>query len=424
MTTTAFKIFAGAATLAAWAGTAAAEDAIVVGNLVDFTGRTAVVGKVYGQAKVDAMDYINANGGINGKPLEVMTLDYSYEVPRAVAAYKKWKNDVVAIQGWGTGDTEALVSFVAKDEIPYYSASYSAHLTDPMGKGPETKAPAPYNFFYGPSYSDGVRALIQWAAADAKEKGIENPKYVHMGDNHPYPNAPKKAGEEYAKELGMEVVPSIQYSLKPGDFKAQCLSLKDSGANYAFLANTSGSNISLLKSCETVGVDVQFMANIWGYDENVLKAAGTAADGVVWVMGAAKWGDDVPGMALVEEISKMSDPDMKEYRAVHYLRGVCSVYFMKEAMEAADKMEGGITGPNIKQAMYEKGDWIPEGLDGVCLPATWSPEDHRGVMDVFVYRGSDSGGDGEVAELIADGSIGMEQIYTAKLPRKPEWLGW
>ena len=74
------------AALLALTGTALAQDKIVVGNLVDFTGRTAVVGKVYGQAKIDAVDYINANGGINGKPIEFLTLDYSYEVPRAIAA--------------------------------------------------------------------------------------------------------------------------------------------------------------------------------------------------------------------------------------------------------------------------------------------------------------------------------------------------
>ena len=415
-----------ATALVAFAGGAHADDTIPVGNLVDFTGRTAVVGKEYGQAKIDAVDYINAHGGVNGKKIDLLTVDYSYEVPRAIAAYKKWKsqNEVVAVQGWGTGDTEAMVDFVARDETPYYSASYSAHLTDPQGKGPETKKPAPYNFFYGPSYSDGVRALIQWAADDWKSKGGSGkPKYVHMGDNHPYPNAPKKAGEEYAKELGFEVLPPIQYSLAPGDFKAQCLSLKQSGANYAFLGNTSGSNISLLKSCDTVGVDVQFMANIWGYDENVMKAAGTAGDGVVWVMGAAKWGDSVPGMKLVEEVSKMSDPNLKKYRAVHYLRGVCSVFFMKEAMEWADK-NGGITGPNVKMAMYQIQDWVPEGLQGVCLPATWNDGDHRGVVDVFVYRGKAQSGDGEIPQLIADGKIGMERIFTAKIPRKPEWLGW
>ena len=416
-----------AAATIAFAGAAAAQDYIPVGNLYDFTGRTAVVGKEYGQAKIDAANYINEHGGVNGKLIDLDSVDYSYIVPRAIAAYKKWSQQgVVAVQGWGTGDTEAMVGMVAKDQVPYFSASYSAHLTDPTGKGPETKKPAPYNFIMGPSYSDGVRALIQWAAADWKASGKSGqPRYVHMGDNHPYPNAPKKAGEEYARELGFEVLPPITYTLAPGDFKAQCLSLKDSGANYAFLANTSGANISLLKSCDTVGVDTQFMANIWGYDENVMLAAGTSADGVVWAMGAAKWGDDVPGMKLIEEVSKMSDPKGTKYRAVHYLRGVCAMFYMKEAMERADKMAGGINGANIKAAMYQKKEWVPAGLEGVCPPGSWSEDDHRGFTNVFVYRGNVSGATGgDIATLIADGSIGMEQVYAAEIPRKPEWLGW
>ncbi len=415
---------AAAGLLAFAAGTAAAEE-ITIGNLIDFTGRTAVVGLEYGQAKIDAVAYINAQGGVNGKKIDLLTVDYSYEVPRAIAAYKKWKNKVVAIQGWGTGDTEALVDFVAKDEIPYFSASYSAHLTDPTGKGPQTKKPAPYNYPMGPSYSDGVRGLIQWAAADWKAKGGQGkPKYMHMGDNHPYPNAPKNAGVSYAEELGFEVLPAIYYTLAPGDFKAQCLSLRESGANYVFLANTSGSNISLLRSCEVVNVDVQFMANIWGYDENVMKAAGSAADGVVWVMGAAKWGDDVPGMALAREVSRMSDPGLEKYRAVHYIRGVCSVFFMAEAMAWADD-NGGITGPNIKQAMYQKKDWVPDGLEGVCPTGNWSSEDHRGFTKVLVYRGKVTGDTGgAIPDLIAGGTIGMEPVFTADLPRKPEWLGW
>ena len=195
MKKSAFAFFA--TTALAVASTAALADDVKVGNLVDFTGRTAVVGKVFGQSKVDTAKYINAHGGVNGKMIDLDTFDYSYEVPRAISQYKKWKQDgVVAIQGWGTGDTEAMVGFVAADEMPYYSASYSAHLTDPMAKSPDTKKPAPYNFFAAPSYSDGARALIQWAKADWEAKGNKGkPKYVHMGDNHPYPNAPKKAGE-------------------------------------------------------------------------------------------------------------------------------------------------------------------------------------------------------------------------------------
>ena len=419
-----FVIVAAAAL--SFAGGAAAQEYIPVGSLVDFTGRTSVVGKEYGQAKIDATNWINEHGGINGKQLDVDSIDYSYIIPRAIAAYKKWKQrGIVAVQGWGTGDTEALIGFVAKDQIPYFSASYSAHLTDPTGKGSQTKKAAPYNYPMGPSYSDGVRALIKWAAVDWKAKGASGkPKYIHMGDNHPYPNAPKKAGEEYAKELGFEVLPAIQYSLAPADFKAQCLSLQQSGADYVFLANTSGANISFLKSCDTVGVDTQFMVNIWGYDENVMKAAGEAANGVVWVMGAAKWGDDVPGMKLIEEVSKASDPKSTKYRAVHYIRGVCSMFYMKEAMEWADA-HGGITGPNIKKGMYQKKDWVPAGLEGVCPAGTWTEQDHRGFTQVLVYRGSVSGNtQAGIPELIKTGVIRMEKIYEANIPRKPEWLGW
>lgn len=417
---------AAACAVLGMAGGAFAAD-IPVGNLVDYTGRTAIVGTPYGQAKVDAAKWVNAHGGINGKTVNLETVDYSYEVPRAIATYKKWNQaGFVAIQGWGTGDTEALVNFVAQDKIPYFSASYSAHLTDPEGKGPETKKPTPYNFIMAPSYSDSVRALLQWAKDDWAAKGGQGqPKYVHMGDNHPYPNAPKKAGEAYAKELGFEVLPSIQYSLGPGDFKAQCLSLKESGADYAFLANTSDSNVSLLKSCQTVGTDVQFMSNIWGFDENLMKAAGKAADGVVWVMGAVDWNADVPGMKLVRDIAQNADPNAT-YRPVHYIRGICSYYYMKEAMEWADA-NGGISGPQIKEGMYQKANWVPKGLEGVCPPATWTADDHRGFTEVLVYRGkvkADAPAGADIAQLIADGTIGMEKVYQVDVPRKPEWLGW
>ena len=401
-----------AATALAAAPAAAGE--IFVGHLKDLTGPTSTVGKTYGQGVIDALDWINANGGVNGLPITYDSIDYSYKAPQAIAAYKKWTSShaVAAIQGWGTGDTEALVQFVAKDEVPYFSASYSGHLTDPTGAGPETAVPAPYNFFYSPSYSDGCRGLVQWAGEDWKAKGASGkPKFVHMGDNHPYPNAPKAACAAYAVELGFEVLDPIVFSLSPGDFKAQCLTLNESGANYAFLANTSGAVISLLKSCRTVGTKVQFMANIWGYDENAMDAAGDAANGVVFVVGSVPWGADVPGMARVREVSRMSDPSGSLARGLHYMRAVCSVFYMKEALEWADT-HGGISGANLKGAMESRERWVPEGLDGVCLPSTWTATDHRGTTTVNIYRG-----------VVQATDKRMEKIYSAEIERRPEWLG-
>ena len=57
------------------------------------------------------------------------------------------------------------------------------------------------------------------------------------------------------------------------------------------------------------GVNTQFLTNIYGWDESAAKQAGDAGNGLVWVVSVARWGDDVPGMKLVREVSKQSDPE-------------------------------------------------------------------------------------------------------------------
>ncbi len=394
---------------------ATAKDSVFVGHLADMSGPTAFVGKPYANGVRDSLAYINAHGGINGTQLDSETIDYAYKVPQAIASYKKWKSrkKMKAMQGWGTADTEALISFVARDKTPVYSASYSGHLTDPTGKNPHTKKPAPYNFFYGASYSDACRALVQWAADDWKNKGGKGqPKFTHIGANHPFPNAPKAACADYAKELGFKVMPAVVISMKPGDFKAQCLSLKSSGTNYGYIGNLGGSVISLIKSCNTVGTNIQFMSNIWGGDKKVFEAAGEGIKDYIFPTMTPFWHDDVKGMKLVREISKMSDKSGKKERLHHYMRGVCSVYFMKEAMEWA-KDNGGITGENIKKGMYARKNWVPKGLEGVCLPATWTPEDHRGINQVNIYKGNYN-----------NGKVKIEKVTTVTLERRDDWLGY
>jgi branched-chain amino acid transport system substrate-binding protein len=420
----------GLAAAAALAWPLAAEaQPIPVGHLMDNSGATSDVGVPYGQGVADALAWVNrSRNGVNGRQINVLGFDYGYQAPRAVSQYQAWSRDrVVAIQGWGTADTEALVRFVTRDRIPYISGSYSAALTDPGGKsGRQGVEATPYNFFYGPSYSDSLRAMLQWAAEDWKAKGrAGQPKYVHMGANHPYPNSPKAAGEALARELGFEVLPAIVFALTPGDYTAQCLTLKNQGANYAYLGNTAGSNISVLRACQTAGVDVQFLGNVWGMDENAMKAAGTAANGVVFpVRTAAVWGQDVPGMRNVREINGVRDA--QEYRPVHYLAGICSAMLMVEAMETAAANGGQVTGERIRDGFYARKDWVPRGFEGVCAPSTFTPEDHRGQLTVSLYRARVAGdtSQGSVAELMRAGTMRLEPVATIRLDRKPEWLGW
>src|SRR5271167_536337 len=95
----------------------AAQAQIAIGHLEDLSGGTSDVGTSYGQGVADTFAWVNKNGGVGGKQLNVDSNDYGYQVPRAIALYKKWSapdSKVAAIMGWGTADTEALTGFVAQ----------------------------------------------------------------------------------------------------------------------------------------------------------------------------------------------------------------------------------------------------------------------------------------------------------------------
>ena len=113
---------------------------IKLGNLVDLTGPTSDQGKDIAQGRTDAVQYFNEKGGVNGRKLELVSVEYGFQPPRAVAAYKKFveEDKVLLVLGYGTPDTEALRPYITKDKVPYLSGSYSGHLTDPRQ--------TPYNF--------------------------------------------------------------------------------------------------------------------------------------------------------------------------------------------------------------------------------------------------------------------------------------
>ncbi|MGZ8323338.1 MAG: ABC transporter substrate-binding protein, partial [Rhodoplanes sp.] len=165
--------------------------------------------------------------------------------------------------------------------------------------------------------------------------------------------------------------------------------------------------------------------NVWGMDENAAKAAGDAADGVVFPLRTAvPFGGDAPGMKNVMDISKNSDPSGNVYRPVHYIAGLCTALYVKEAIDWAAK-NGGVNGANVKKGFYQTKNWVPDGMEGVCNASTWTETDHRPTTNVDLYRIKVKGStDAPLNELVKNGAIKLEKVTTVNLPRKPEWLGW
>jgi len=385
------RIFAMTVALAfAFAGVAFSAEAIKVGHLADLTGPTGEVGKPYAQGVQDYKNWVNAHGGVNGKMIDMAMFDYAYNKDKAVNQYKKYKEDgVVAIQGWGSGDTEALSATTGSDKIPYISASYSAHLTDPKK--------SPYNFFCAADYTSALRAGLKYLKDNWKEKRA--PKVVFIYPNVPYGIAPIKGGKEYAKELGFEVLGDEIVDLKAIEANSQMLSVKNKGADFGWIGGTTNSAAVIIKDAKKLGLKTKFFVNIWGADETTPKLAAGAEEGVLVMAGSPVYGDKVPGMKQLMEITK------NQPQVTHYIRGYTSMMVLTEALKRADK-KGKITGVSVKDALESLKDFDTQGLTPSKI--TFTATDHRPHATVNILE-------------FQKGKMVPKKLI--ELPRKAEWLG-
>ncbi|MBG0776073.1 MAG: ABC transporter substrate-binding protein [Desulfovibrionaceae bacterium] len=361
-----------------------------IGSMIDLSGPTSSVGQPYAKGIHDGAAWINANGGIGGVPITLLEADTAYNAQQGIATYKRFTTSehVVGIQGFGTAVTEALARFATKDKMPYFSASYSAHLTDP--------ATAPYNFIIAADYTTQMRAAIKYFRDGWKESRA--PRIAFVYPDHPYGLAPIPGGKAYAEELGFEIVATETVGLKDIDATTQMLALLKAKPDFCWIGGTTPSTAVIMKDAVKVGLKTVFFTNIWGCDENIFKLAGDAADGNVSLQAAAAYGDDVPGMQVIKKVTN-GEPQM-----THYTRGFVSMLVMAEGMRIAAQ-KGELTGPAVKAALETLRDYDPMGL----APAiSIFPDDHRPNMGVFLYR-------------LEKGR--MVFLKAQNLERKKEWLG-
>jgi branched-chain amino acid transport system substrate-binding protein len=386
-----------AAAMAFHPSTTLAQAEIKVGGIFDLTGVTADVGKPYAQGVQDAVVFVNDHGGINGKKIKLIGADYGYKIDQARALYKRLVNDekVVLIQGWGSGDTEALKDFVGQDKIPYYSASFSAPLTDP--------AKFPYNFFVAPTYSDQLRSWLNWVKADyTKGGGKGKAKVAFMFGDNAYGKSPIAAGKKWAAEIGVDVVDEAVLPPNFQDATSQLLTMKQKGVEYAYINVTTANVAIVLRDAQKLGLKVKFGSNPYGFDENLPALAGPNAEGVTGMMPHVPYGTPVPGMKdLVATHDKVRPTEKGN---AMYVRGWTYVMVWSEVLKRADKA-GQLTGPGIKAASETLKDFSTGGLS---QPVTYTPTDHRASLTSEIFQ-------------VQGGKLVKVAEYT--LPRTPEWLG-
>ncbi|HIJ56189.1 MAG TPA: ABC transporter substrate-binding protein [Deltaproteobacteria bacterium] len=406
-----FSVFILSAALFFGLSSMAGAATIRIGSLNDTTGATSDVGKDYALGIADAIHYVNDNGGVNGKKIKLYQFDYGYRIPEALTKYKLFKRlKCIAVLGWGTGDTEALSPTITKDKMPYVSASYSAHLTNPEK--------TPYNLFAAVDYSTNARAAItawfdkRWPKH--KDYGKRKPKFVtsyHFA--HPYCSAPIKAIKDQATILGFDIGPDQNVALTTIDAKSQVLAMKGYGADLVWHGNTTMSVSATVRDAYALGLEADHIVNNWGFDENLPRLAGKASEGVMGAAVCEFFGNEVKMMDNVVKYAKKYNPDVPlEKRLIRSIQAWANVLALWEAMNRADKV-GALNGEGILKKGFESFRNFDIGL-GVP-PLNYTGTDHRISGKVPIYE--IKGGKFQVVQV-----VDLKGRWPDKWAK--EWLGW
>ena len=285
---------------------AAGVENIRIGAFSDLSGATSDVGWDYALGLDEALRYINDEGGVNGRKIELYQFDYGYRVPEVLAKYKVLKRlNVNAILGWHIVDTEALSSIAAEDKMPYISAFHSAALTDP--------AKTPFNIFAASDDSSGARAALtawfdeKWPLH--KDYGKRRPRLqcVFMLAS-PYAGASIKAIKDQAELFGFYIGPDMDISLFAADARQQVRAMKSFRPDLVWHGNTLLSVAATLKAASELDLGADHIVNNWAFDENLPKLAGAAAEGVMGATVCAFYGENAPLMDKVMAYGKKYNP--------------------------------------------------------------------------------------------------------------------
>lgn len=340
-----------------------------IGGIYDITGATGDVGGPFAEGEEAYIEYLNSKGGADGITIKLTPKDYAYQIPEAQKVYQQHrdKDNVSAIFGWGTGDTEALRQQVANDKLPFFSASYSENLKD--------LKESPYNFLTAASYSDQGRTIVKYIA-DNHEGG--KPTLALLYNDTAFGRSPIEDIKKYAAEVGVEVVDEQVIDVQATEAQSQLLNMKKKNPDYAIIQQTWAATATILRDAKTLGIDTQFIGLNWAAGEGVIDIVGKdIAEGYMGILSHAMPYEDMAGM---EEIKEYLDSKGKTVEDINqkFVQGWATAKIMVAGIEKAAELydDKDLTGEEIREGIESLTDY---DLGGLGANVTFTADNHAGT---------------------------------------------
>ena len=269
---------------------AASGDTIKIGLLANTSGSDAMYGNAVKNGVMLYIDKVNAEGGVNGKQIEVIAYDEKGDATEAMTAFNRLVDDgVTAVIGSVlTAPTIAVADLTYEINMPQITASATAAgvtVLDPEDPDSEIRTNVFRSCFIDPFQGEKM-------AEYAKEKLGASTAAVIFETGNDYSEGLKDAFVAKCEELGITVTSAQAYSAGDKDFKAQMTTIASENPDVIFSPNYYEDDAMIVTQAREVGVTGTFLGGDgWGSVKNYASAEDL--EGSVYCSGYAPGSSDL-----------------------------------------------------------------------------------------------------------------------------------
>jgi branched-chain amino acid transport system substrate-binding protein len=267
-------LLAGLAALLALPGLAHAfGDEIVVGFMVPLTKKGASYGVQSRAATEVAVEEINAAGGIGGRKLTIITKDTEGDNALAIQLARQLidKDQVIANHGpqW-SAEAEAVFPICERSRVLCFS---------PTSTKPGVSAPYPWAFrntvdenVLVPQTLKWVKEHYPWVKKAAVMTDIKDAYSKSLGHDTFRPRL---------KEMGIEVVESVDYVTGDTDFSAHITKIKAKNPDLIAVGGTWVETANMMKEAQKQDLRVLWVGGVGMGNARIIENTGQASEGAV-----------------------------------------------------------------------------------------------------------------------------------------------
>jgi len=270
-----------------------AADPIKIGVIASITGPASFLGEPQKNTVQLIQDRLNAEGGINGTPVEIVVEDSKSDESQAVLATKKLieKDNVVAIIGSSTtGESLAMIPVCEAAKTPMISMAAAMKIVTPddeykkIMESPNAAMEVPSiqrSMIFKTAQTDNsaVEAIFEYM----KKKAITKVGIVSVSSA--FGATGRQELKRLAPKYGITVSADETYGPKDADMTAQLTRIKSTDAQAIINWSVGPTQVLVIKNWKALAITLPlYQSHGFGSKKNI-ELAGGDAEGVIAPLG-------------------------------------------------------------------------------------------------------------------------------------------